>query len=651
MTAKAQSLAEADPWMSADPLQLLLQSVNDYAIFMLDATGHVRTWNAGAQNIKQYRADEIIGQHFSIFYPEADVKAGKCELELVGAVEKGRFEDEGWRVRKDGTRFWANVIITPIHTPDGTLRGFAKVTRDLTERREAEEKLRLSDQRLRLLIEHIRDYAIFMLDPTGIVTTWNSGAQRITQFSAQEIIGQHFSTFYPAEVGPAHTKHELEIAAATGRYEEEGWRVRKDGSTFWASVVIGAIRDDKQQLIGFAKVTRDLSERKDAEKERAARLAAEDANRVKDEFLAMLGHELRNPLAPTLTALQLMKLRGDIRSSKEQLIIERQIKHMVRLVDDLLDVSRITRGTIELKKQPIDLRNVIAQAIEIARPLVEQRRHSFEINGLSEEITVLGDSVRLAQVFANLFTNAAKYTDPGGSIGVVARTEGPDVVVEVIDNGVGISAELLPRVFDAFVQAPQTSARSAGGLGIGLALVSSFVRLHGGVVHARSGGFGQGSVFTVRLPLFAGPASTARSFELPSIDLKPIDKILRVLVVDDNEDALAMSADVLRMAGHDVRTAANGPAALKIAPEFMPDVAVLDVGLPVMDGLELADRLRVLLGSSAPRLIAVTGYGRTADQERTRRAGFDLHLVKPVDIETLTDSVASLKLGLGIESP
>ena len=296
-----------------------------------------------------------------------------------------------------------------------------------------------------------------------------------------------------------------------GKYEEEGWRIRKDGSKFWANVVISAVRDDQQRLIGFAKVTRDLTERKNAETEQAVRVAAEQANRAKDEFLAMLGHELRNPLAPMLTALQLLKLRGDIRSSNEQQIIERQLKHMVRLVDDLLDVSRITRGTLDLRKAPVDIREAIARGIELASPLIEDRRHELEVKVPSERIVVEGDLVRLAQTFANLLTNAAKYTDPGGQIDVIVGLETAHVLTEVRDNGTGIAPELLPRVFDTFVQAPQAIARSAGGLGIGLSLVRALVQLHGGSVEASSAGLGRGSSFIVKLPLC--PRSRCRSRE------------------------------------------------------------------------------------------------------------------------------------------
>jgi PAS domain S-box-containing protein len=620
---------------------MLVDSVNDYAIFMLDTEGFVRTWNPGAALLKQYRSDEVIGKHFSIFYPEEDIRAGKCEHELVVAAATGRFEDEDWRLRKDGARFWANVVISAIRSPTGELRGFAKVTRDLTERKAAEERVRQSELRLRLLIESINDYAIFMLDPTGTVSTWNPGAQRITQYEANEIVGQHFSRFYSREAIEArHPEHELEVAAATGRYEEEGWRLRRDGSSFWASVVISAIRGDKQELLGFAKVTRDLTERKKAESEAAARLAAEAANKAKDDFLAVLGHELRNPLAPTLTSLQIMKLRGEFRGSKELEVIERQLKHMVRLVDDLLDLSSITRKTFALNKERLDLSDLVARAVEMAAALIEERRHELVVNVPDEAVFVEGDAVRLAQVFANLLNNAAKYTDPGGRIVITIRRDGKDVVTTVQDNGIGITSDLLPVIFDAFVQAPQPAARLVGGMGIGLSLVRSFVERHGGSVSVTTGGERKGSIFTVRLPCVehAGP----RRPRVQSPKETVVLGCKKILIVDDNEDALASVADLLSALGHEVRIAATGPTALAVLDSFTPDVGFLDLGLPGMDGYELAGRLRAKLGKDRRlRLIALTGYGQDSDREKTREAGFDGHLVKPVDLASLLSSLGS----------
>jgi PAS domain S-box-containing protein len=618
--------------------RLLVESVQDYAIFLLDPRGYVATWNAGAERFKGYTAHEIIGRHFSVFYPEADVRAGKCEHELEVAARVGRFEDEGWRVRKDGSLFWANVVITALRDSTGTLVGFGKVTRDLTERKGAGARPRAEEQQFALLVGSVKDYALLVLDPDGIITTWNAGAQQIKGYTADEIVGSHFSRFYPPEdVAAGKCEHELEVAARVGRFEDEDWRVRKDGSRFWANVVISAVRDDLGRLVGFSKVTRDLTERKRTEAEVAARLAAEQASRAKDEFLAMLGHELRNPLAPIVSALQLLKLRGDERFAREHQVIERQVKQMIHLVDDLLDVSRISRGKIQLKREPLDLRDALARATEIALPLLERKGQMFEVTVPPYPLTIHGDDARLTQVFANLLNNAAKYTQEGGRIELTVRHDRAHVSVEVRDNGIGIEPSLLPRVFELFVQGYQDADRAEGGLGIGLTLVRSLVQLHGGEVLARSGGAGAGSTFTVRLPLARAPEAVEPEPQGPAVGpaFAATGTRRKVLVVDDNQDACLLLAEVLQQVGHQVRTAEDGRVALAVLESFRPDVAILDIGLPGMSGYELAARIRAVPGLEGLRLFALTGYGQASDAARTKEAGFDVHLVKPIEMKRL----------------
>jgi len=356
---------------------------------------------------------------------------------------------------------------------------------------------------------------------------------------------------------------------------------------------------------------------------------------ARDEFLAILGHELRNPLAPILTALELMDLRGEKSSVRERAIIERQVKHVVRLVDDLLDVSRITRGKIHLDKRPIGVAAIVADALEMASPLLEQRGHRLIIDVAPSGLMLEADPFRLAQVIANLLTNAAKFTDQGGTITVSARREGAAMVVRVKDTGIGIEPLLLPRVFDAFAQGPQGSDRAQGGLGLGLTIVKSLVDLHGGQVEANSAGRGTGAEFVVRLPaLDSTDASIAsRSALDPVLPVPPTG--LRLLVVDDNEDAGMMLAEVLRMLGHEVVVANDGPSALQARRTFTPDVALLDIGLPGMDGHELARQLRARYPATPLRLIALTGYGEEQDRQRSLAAGFDEHVVKPVDLDLL----------------
>jgi PAS domain S-box-containing protein len=636
----AAAVAATEP-SAEHRFRLLVDSVRDYAIFILDPGGRVATWNKGAERIKGYRADEIIGRHFSAFYDPAEIAAGKCELELEVASRDGRFEDEGWRVRRDGTRFWANVVITALRDESGTLVGFGKVTRDLTERKAAEEQRRVAEARLGLLIESVKDYAIFVLDVDGRVATWNPGAERIKGYRADEIIGSHFSRFYPAdEVRDGKCEHELTVAQREGRFEDEGWRIRKDGSHFWANVVISAIRDDLGNLVGYSKVTRDLTERVRAERDRAGRLAAERASEAKDEFMAMLGHELRNPLAPIVSALQLLKLRGDVRSMRELQIIERQVGQMTRLVDDLLDVSRIASGKIVPRKASIDLRDPLAKAVEMAIPSMEQKRQHFRVDVPPAPLPVHADDARLVQVFANLLNNACRYTPVGGHIAVTVGRSGASITVEVKDDGIGIDPVLLPRVFDLFVQEPQNVDRAEGGLGLGLALVRSLVDLHGGRVEARSEGKGRGSTFIVHLPIAIAAGVTATSPPTPPLVGAPGAAAHRILIVDDNDDARILLADMLRLLGHDVRAAADGKSALEQLDSFAPHVALLDIGLPDMDGYELAARMRARPDGTSIHLLAVTGYGQPIDQERTRRAGFAAHLVKPVDTRRLLEQIA-----------
>jgi CheY-like chemotaxis protein len=375
---------------------------------------------------------------------------------------------------------------------------------------------------------------------------------------------------------------------------------------------------------------------------RRLRAEAEVANRAKDQFLAMLSHELRNPLAPMLTALQLMKLRGD--QSREQDVLERQVGHLTRLVDDLLDVSRITGGKVELRKQPTEIAEVVARAVELASPLFEQRRQHLKLRVPPRGLAVHVDPDRMAQVISNLLTNAAKYSESGSEIAVVGAREQERVRIRVQDHGVGIAPEMIHSVFDVFVQQPQTLERSKGGLGLGLAIAKSLVELHGGTMTARSEGVGKGSEFSIDLP--AVELSELQSDELPrrTITSRPPGYgQKRILVVDDNEDAVRILRGALELLGYLVEVAYDGPSALSAAEAFQPEVALLDIGLPVMDGYELAERLRGL--QNAPRdlrLVAVTGYGQNADRQRSAAAGFEQHLVKPVDLGSLERVIEQL---------
>ena len=371
------------------------------------------------------------------------------------------------------------------------------------------------------------------------------------------------------------------------------------------------------------------------------RRIAESTSHARDEFLAVLGHELRNPLAPIVTALQLMEMRGDKSSVRERAVIARQVKHVVRLVDDLLDVSRIARGNVKLEKQTVEIATIISNAIEIASPLLEQRQHRVIVDIRPRGSKLEADPFRLAQVFSNLLANAAKFTDPGGTITVSADEEKETIVVRVKDTGSGIEPALLPSVFNPFSQGPQGSDRAIGGLGLGLAIVKSLVGLHGGQVEAHSAGPGSGSEFVVRLPAStAGSALDASPRPPGPALLAHPPRGLRVLLVDDNEDAAMLLSELLRMQGHEVMVVHDGAAALKARVAFLPDVALLDIGLPLMDGYELAGRLRAEQPTPRLRLIAITGYGEEKDKLRSKAAGFEEHLVKPVDVAQVCQLLA-----------
>ena len=499
---------------SAGLYQLLVESVQDYAIFALDISGHILNWNAGARRIKGYTRDEVVGRHFSIFYPADDLAAHRPERELETAARNGRVEVEGWRVRKDGTRFWANVVITALRDDMGLLVGFAKVTRDLTDRRRAEEILRDSEERFRLLVQSVRDYGIFMLDPEGRIASWNEGAQRLKGYTAGEIIGRHFSTFYPPEdVAAGKPAWELEVAVAEGRVEDEGWRVRKDGTRFWANVVITALRNDKGVLVGFTKVTRDLTERREAEIRalEATRRAAESeaSSRAKSEFLAAMSHELRTPLNAIggYTELLVMGLRGPVTEAQRTDLekIGRSQRHLLNIINDLLNFSRIEAGQMEYEREPVPLSETVAAVALMLEPQAAAKKVAFVTGPCPESLVALADRVKVEQIVLNLCSNAVKFTGAGGRVEVTCQGTDSRVVVEVRDTGEGIPEEDLDRIFEPFVQLGRGLTTAHEGTGLGLAISRDLARAMDGDLSVRST-VGEGSTFTLALPAFEAPA-------------------------------------------------------------------------------------------------------------------------------------------------
>jgi PAS domain S-box-containing protein len=561
-----------------DPFAQLVREALDYAIFLLDRDGRIVSWNRGAERLKGYTAAEVIGRHFSMFYPREAIERRWPEQELENAAARGRFEDEGWRLRKDDSRFWANVVISALRDKHGELRGFCKITRDVSERRQHEELLRQSEERFRLLAEGVKDHAIYMLDRDGRVASWNAGAERLEGYKAQEIIGRHFSAFYPKEaIAKKWPEQQLALAREQGRFEEEGLCVRKNGTTFWANVLLTPVYDEQGVLQGYANVTHDLTDRKRVE-------ALEKAERQTNEFLAMLAHELRNPLAPISNALHLLARKPAVDPTEQWVreVLQRQTEQLTRLVDDLLEVSRITRSTVSLNRQPLDVRNVVRAALQ----------DSLQWTEPEEELTVLADEARLAQVFHTLLHNALE---------VSARREGDEVRIDVKNGGM------------------------EGGLGVGLPLVQRLVHLHGGTLKT------QGSEFVLRLPAAGAPAGEGRMEERTLAPVPP----QRVLVVDDNQDAANALRLLLESDGHDVKVANDGASALALAREYRPDYLLLDIALPRLSGYDIASSLRSDPALKDTTIVAVTGYGQVHDRARTAAQGFDYHLTKPVEFTAL----------------
>ena len=621
-----RSPAEAPPGPSVGvDYWTLVQAIEDYAIFLLDTTGRIVSWNAGAQKLKGYMAQEIIGEHFSRFYTDEAVARGWPAYELQQASLTGRFEDEGWRVRKDGSTFWSNVVITAIRDDAGIVTGFAKITRDLTAQREYVEALRQSEERFRLLVDCVKDYAIFMLDPQGYVVSWNEGAARIKGYTRNEIVGRHFSQFYlPEEAAAGKPARELSIARQIGHVEDEGWRVRKDGTTFWANVIITAVYDESKQLRGFAKVTRDLTERRQREE-------LERSGERMREFLATLAHELRNPLAPVRNAVGVMQLETGLSPAlaRSRDLIDRQVTHLTRLVDDLLDIGRIMSAKVELRLARVDLGELVARAIEAARPFTDAHEQHVVSHLPFDPVCIRGDMTRLVQVLQNLLHNASKFSPAGSHIDVTGRIDYCMAVLEVRDAGCGIPARSLDKIFELFAQEQEGQNSGEGGLGIGLTLCKSLVEMHGGSIVASSEGPACGSTFTLSLPLAAAPSDAAAD---EAGAATPEVAPLRILLVDDNRDSADSLAMLLELKGHEVRIAYEGEQALQIAPRFVPHLAVIDIAMPKMDGYVTIAALREMPELAHTMFAAMTGFGQASDRERTRDAGFHAHLVKPVEL-------------------
>jgi two-component system, chemotaxis family, CheB/CheR fusion protein len=485
------------------------------------------------------------------------------------------------------------------------------------------------------------DDAIVSKTLEGRILSWNAGATRIFGWKPEEAIGQPITIIIPAELHDEERRILARVRAGERIDHFDTVRVTRDGRRLQISLTVSPVRDARGVIVAASKIARDVTERKLAEQiMRRNEDNLREADRRKNEFLALLAHELRNPLAPIRYALAATRKVGCSAEQRRHAaeVVDRQVTHMTRLLDDLLDISRITHGTLELKRQPTELHAVITMAVETARPVIDAKQHHLSLLLPEKAVHLDADPVRLAQVFANLIINAAKYTDSGGHIELEAGEQPDGLEVTVRDDGIGISAEMMPRLFTLFAQAQVASKQE--GLGVGLSLVRGLVALHGGTVEARSFGLGQGSEFTVRLPLgSAAPRSGADD----SVSIAPAAAPpMKILVVDDSCDAADICATLLELSGHRVQTAYSGRRALELAEEFRPQLLLLDIGLPDIDGYQLARSIRAMPWGQTVHLVAITGWGQEEDRRRAAEVGFDRHLTKPVAAEALDRLLRSL---------
>jgi PAS domain S-box-containing protein len=591
--------------------QYLISGINDYAIYMLDPQGHVSSWNAGAKRFKGYLAQEILGQHFSRFYTDEDRASGLPARALRTALEEGKFESEGWRVRKDGTRFWAHVVIDPIYNEDGVLLGYAKVTRDVTERKQAEEKLRESEQRFRLLVQGVTDYAIYMLSPEGLVTNWNSGAERIKGYSQDEIIGSHFSRFYTAEDRTAGVPaRALATASGTGRFEAEGWRVRKDGTRFWAHVIIDAIRDEEGELVGFAKITRDLTEKKrTTEALEAADRALYQAQKMESigQLTGGIAHDFNNLLSVLSSGLEVLSMqRGEGGDTRTIDSMRRAVDRGARLTQQLLAFAR--QQPLQAETRSV---NRIITGFESVLRRAGNTNIEFEIDLERKAHSAVIDSARLESALLNLVVNARDAMPEGGRITIATRNvtlrdheagslkAGDYVRVTVSDTGTGMPPEVVARAFEPFF----TTKEVGKGTGLGLSQVYGFIKQSDGevVIESRPD---EGTTIAIYLPAVVAEAQEDRRTHVE-----------RVLIVEDEPDLMDVAASLFASMGYDVLTASSGREAMDVLEQGDVDILFTDVVMPNgMDGIELASYTRDHYPDT--KIMLASGYPLPALKQR-----------------------------------
>lgn len=623
--------------------ELLVNAVRDYAIYLLDRDGYVASWNAGAQRFKGYTADEIIGQHFSRFYTEEDRASGMPARALAASAEHGTFEAEGWRVRKDGSRFWTSVVIDPVRDEDGVLIGYAKVTRDITDKRLAERALQESEQRFRLLVEGVKDYAIYLLDTGGHVTNWNSGAQAIKGYSADEIVGQHFSRFYTEEDRQAgEPERALRIAAETGKFEIEAWRQRKDGTRFRAGVLIDAIRDERSVLVGFAKVTRDLTERWEAQQQvERAREAMAQAQKMEaiGRLTGGVAHDFNNLLTVIRSSADLLRM--------PTLTAEKRERYVDAISDTADRAAALTSQLLAFaRRQPLrpERFDVAARVEGMAQMIRTSVGSPIAVTIDAPPAGIVNADVnQFESALLNLIVNARDAMPAGGRLGIAVRrargvpavrghaaASGEFVAVTVSDDGNGIAPETMKHIFEPFF----TTKALTKGTGLGLSQVHGFAKQSGGEVDVRST-IGAGTAFTLFLPIVEGEADVAAAARGPVRTAVPTR---RVLLVEDNQAVGEFARGLLEELGQIVTWVQNAEAALELlataADKF--DLVFSDVIMPGMNGLDLARRIDARWPEL--RVVLTSGYSDVLADESGH--GFEL-LRKPYSVEGLLGVLGS----------
>jgi PAS domain S-box-containing protein len=626
----------ADQLAAARFLAAIIESSDD-AIISKSLEGVIQSWNAAAERMFGHTAEQAIGRHISLVIPPERIQE---EDRIIASLKAGqRIEHfETMRVRADARPIAVSLTISPIKDPTGAVVGASKIVRDITERKRADEE---RDNFVRL-IENSPDF-IGMCDLEGTPFFINRAGLDLVGLDDLEAARRAplASFFFPEDQDRiVHEFLPSVLKNGTGEIEVR-FRNFKTGEARWVAYKVLTLPDADGHPIGFATVSQDVTERKRLNDD-LHRLAVDlsDADRRKNEFLALLAHELRNPLAPISNTVRALR-RGAIDKETVRLaseLLERQVGQMSRLVDDLLDMSRISRGKIELRKDRVELAPIIEQGVEAARPQFLKLNHELTLMLPAQAVYLNADRARLTQMIANLLNNAAKFTDAGGHVWLTVDRAGDQAVVSVRDTGIGIAAEQLPHVFDMFAQADTSLERSRDGLGIGLTLVKTIAELHGGTVEARSAGLGRGSEFVIRLPVLASAAGVAAPSPAHEASLLASR---RVLIVDDSEDGAESMAMILQFAGHETFKAYDGVAAIEAAERFRPDVVLLDIGLPRMNGYEVCRRLRQEPWGREITIVALTGWGQEEDRNRSKEAGFDVHMVKPVDFDALLQLLAS----------